>query len=255
MAYRVAVYPGSFNPIHWGHISIARHILHTNLADEVWLLVSPRNPLKEDVDLASNNERFDMVELALEEAGDLYEVVPAGLEWQLPQPNYTIDTMRYLDSVNVNNYQYSLVIGSDNLACFERWKSYKTLLKNYPILVYPREGYRKEDIPLSRRVTWMDDAPLLSCSSTQVRRMVAAGQDVSSLVGASVAHYIEQNGLYHPAYFMERGKRYMKLSQYDLALNDFLRVQKMDPDNTEAQQFIDIIRAIFEFRYLDQYNP
>lgn len=188
----IGLYFGSFNPIHYGHISIAKRMLSEVGFDEVWLVVSPQNPLKESVELASNGDRLAMVDLAI---GDLnLPIKSCDVEFELPNPSYTIDTLRLL----LKKYptcNFSLIMGSDNVAVIEKWKSYQEILELFPIYFYPRTGDNSALLVEQYGVN-MVNAEVIDISSTQVRDAIAKGEFSNSFIPNSVMAYIKDKGLY-----------------------------------------------------------
>lgn len=179
---RIAVFGGSFNPVHYGHIGVARRVMEENLADEVWLMVSPRNPLKEQSGLLDERIRLDLVRLAV---ADVPGVVACDFEFALPRPSYSWQTLAALTKI-YPEASFSLVIGSDNWLLFPKWAHYEEILDRYSLIVYPRPGFfvRASSLPDNVRLL---DAPLFPWSSTDVRNRLRQGGDVSDMVPPSVA--------------------------------------------------------------------
>lgn len=186
---KTAVFGGSFDPIHIGHTALAEAVLRDNLADEVWFMVSPLNPHKQGQGLTPEDTRLAMVQLAIE--GEP-RFKASDFEFSLPRPSYTLNTLRALEEAYPQR-QFSLLIGADNWAKFDRWYCGDKILERYPIIVYPRDDGRQP--MLSQGVTWLL-SPLCDISSTQVRRMAAAREDFSAFVVPAVAQYIMSNNLY-----------------------------------------------------------
>lgn len=186
---RTAVFGGSFDPIHIGHTALAEAVLRENLADEVWFMVSPLNPHKQGQGLTPEDTRLAMVQLAI---GDEARFKASDFEFSLPRPSYTLNTLRALEAAYPQR-QFSLLIGADNWAKFDRWYCGDKIIEHYPIIVYPRENQQQPTLP--RGVTWLL-SPLCDVSSTQVRRMAARGEDFSAFVAPAVARYIMSNNLY-----------------------------------------------------------
>lgn len=188
----IGLYFGSFNPVHNGHLQIAREMLRQVGFDELWFVVSPQNPLKEASDLASNAHRLAMLRLAIE--GVDLPIKVSDVEFGLPTPSYTFKTLEVL-SQNHPTYRFALIMGSDNLAVIEMWREYRHLLERYPIYFYPREGDNSEALAAAYGAQKVD-ASLLDISSTQVRELVLGAQPIDQLVPSTVAAYIRDNGLY-----------------------------------------------------------
>ncbi|MDY6800112.1 MAG: nicotinate (nicotinamide) nucleotide adenylyltransferase [Bacteroidota bacterium] len=182
---------GSFNPIHIGHLAIANYMLEFGNIDEIWLIVSPHNPLKKEETLMDENERLKMVEMALN--NDL-KIKPSAIEFNLPRPSYTIDTLNYL-SGKYPNKQYKIILGTDNFKSIHQWKNYNEILTNYDILVYPRAGYDiggYENYPNISLV----DAPLMEISSSFIRKSLKNKKNVKYFLPYGIYDYINKNHLY-----------------------------------------------------------
>ena len=191
---RVLLYFGSFNPVHKGHIALAEYALEQGVADEVILVVSPQNPHKEQSDLAPEFARYQMCNEACLASRYPEQIKVSVVEFTLPRPSYTIDTLRYLTENFGNQMSFSILMGADNIEKFDSWKQYEDILAAYPIFVYPRRGYGLEKF--ADRVTMLEDAPLYDFSATDVRRAVAAGRSVSDMVCPEVEKYIANNKLW-----------------------------------------------------------
>jgi len=174
----VLLYFGSFNPIHKGHVGLAEYMLKRDDVDEVWLVLSPHNPLKEVSGLWDEQKRLTLVESACSRHKGLKVCT---VEFGLPKPNYTINTLRYL-SKQFPGHTFSMLIGADNYEIFDKWKDYQEILDNYRIYVYPRRGScrirgRFEEMK------WLMDAPMFDVSSTEIREKIARGENVDDLLG------------------------------------------------------------------------
>ncbi len=195
MNKKVGIFCGSFNPIHNGHVALADYIARNSDLDEVWLVVSPLNPLKRTIadTLAPNEQRLDMVRLALRSCERLFA---SDIEFSLPLPNYTINTLNALKS-KYPETDFSLIIGADNLALFERWKDSDVIMSNFDMLVYPRPGVDLGSLMQKYpKVRVLENAPLHDISSTEIRRRISSGESVSGLVNPEVEEYIRDNNLY-----------------------------------------------------------
>lgn len=189
----IGLFFGSFNPIHLGHTQLADYIFEFSGVDEIWYIVSPRNPLKEQSELIDEHLRMHMIELAT--AGKDYLQV-SDIEMNLPKPSYTITTLKAL-SEQYPEHNFILLIGSDNMRIFNQWKEYKTILKDYSVLVYPREGYPYEEYEETYpEMQVLEEAPFFPISSTQIREMIKNHQDASQWLHPDVYQFIKQNGLY-----------------------------------------------------------
>ena len=174
---KVAIFGGSFNPIHTGHIALAQAVQQQCGLDEVWLMVSPQNPLKRnDADLLDDSLRFEMAQKALE---GVEGVKACDYEFHLPKPSYTWNTLQHLTK-DYPDYTFTLLIGGDNWAHFQRWRHWKDILWHYDVIVYPRDEYQGTI-----------SVPLLNVSSTEIRKRVRAGQSISGLVPACIVSDVE----------------------------------------------------------------
>jgi len=182
---------GSFNPIHIGHLIVANIMVdHTDL-DEVWFVVSPQNPLKKTKTLLHEFDRFDMVERAI---GDNFRLRASDVEFHMPKPSYTIDTLTYLSDKKPNK-QFNLIIGEDILGTFHKWKNYQQILDLYHLLVYPRPGAAASGLRQHQSVT-MVEAPLLAISASFIRQSVKQGKSIKYLVPDSVEQMIAKKGFF-----------------------------------------------------------
>ena len=176
---RTALFGGTFNPLHNGHLAIAKSVLEQGLADEVWLLVTPCNPWKKDQELPDDRLRYDMVAASVK---DMEHVFASDYEFNLPKPSYTANTLRHI-SADYPEREFILTIGADNWVKFHNWREADFILKNYPIIVYPRQGY---DINNTPEGVHLLDCPLMNISSTQIRQMIKNGEPIDELVPPSV---------------------------------------------------------------------
>jgi len=189
---KVGIFGGSFNPIHTGHAIIASHIMRHGVLDQLWLMVSPQNPLKQSHELADEVDRLRMTELV---SRHIEGVITSAFEFQLPRPSYTIDTLNALQE-KFPQHEFHLVIGADNWAEWERWRAHDEIVERFHVLVYPRLGHDVV-IPaaLADRVALVD-APVIEISSTAVRRLIADGQQIKYYVPDDVERYIINKQLY-----------------------------------------------------------
>lgn len=183
------IFGGSFNPIHNGHVALAREVCAAGLAREVWFMVSPLNPHKEGQSLAPEEHRLRMVQLATD--GDSC-LQASDFEFSLPRPSYTVNTLAALCDAYPSR-EFILLIGADNWEKFHKWYKWEDILARHRIIVYPRGCETRPKLP--QGVTWLS-AALHNVSSTQVREAVAAGADVSAMVAPQVAQYIKEYNLY-----------------------------------------------------------
>lgn len=192
MKRKIAVYSGSFNPIHQGHLNLAADFLSQKLADELWFVVSPKNPLKNQPDMLDEYIRLDMVILAIQG----HEGMKASdVEFEMPIPSYSIDTLRALTN-QFPAYSFSLIIGSDNAVIFDQWKDYRKILNDYTVWVYPRRGYPMEEA--IRRFPSLQplNTPYYDISSTEIREAIRKGEMPEEWVHPDVADFIRENKLY-----------------------------------------------------------
>ena len=188
---KTGIFGGSFNPIHNGHISLARQLKEKTGLDEVWLMVSPQNPMKRQADLLSDEARLQMARLALEhETG----IIACDYEMHLPKPSYTWLTLQAL-SRDYPDRQFVLMIGGDNWSIFHRWFHADDILQNYQVVVYPRRDEQPVEKSLPAGVTIVE-AELLDVSSTEIRQRIREGRSIRKLVPPSVAAFIKQEGYY-----------------------------------------------------------
>ena len=185
----VAIFGGSFDPIHNGHLALAGEVLGRGLATEVWFMVTPQNPHKQGSALSDEQLRLRMVQLAVE---GMDGARACDFEFALPRPSYTLNTFTALDEA-YPDCCFSLLIGADNWEKFDRWYKGDEILSRYGIIVYPRGS--ESEPPLPQGVQWLP-AKLHNVSSTMVRVAVAAGDDISSLVPPAVAAFIKENKMY-----------------------------------------------------------
>lgn len=187
----VGLFGGSFNPIHKGHVALARQLLRKARLDEVWFLVSPQNPLKPQSSLLDDNLRLEMARLALE---DEPRLVASDYEFQLPRPSYTWNTLQHL-SKDYPQHRFTLIIGADNWQLFSRWRNSSDILANYSVVIYPRDGYPVDETTLPPSVRLVKTR-LYNMSSTLVRQLVSEGKRARRYLNPKVASFIEQNHIY-----------------------------------------------------------
>ncbi len=188
---KIALFFGSFNPVHVGHMIIANFIAGQSDIYEVWMVVSPHNPLKDKASLANGNERLHMVNLAI---GNNTKIKASNVEFSLPKPSYTIDTLTYLVEKHPN-YEFVLIMGGDNLAGFKKWKNYEIILEKFSIIVYSRPNYDLGDLQNHPSIT-IAEAPLLDLSASYVRNAINDGKSIQYLVPDEVFKYLDGSSLY-----------------------------------------------------------
>lgn len=182
---KIGLYFGSFNPIHKGHLAISRYMLDQGHCDELWIIVSPQSPFKEQDTLAPDQDRLAMANKAIEDENLGDRVKVCDVEMYMPRPSWSIDTLRLLIT-KYPQHRFALIMGEDNLKGFDRWKEHDEIQRLAEILVYPREGVEKGIL----------NAPLLNYNSTEIRELIERGTSISSYVTKSVEAYILNKGIY-----------------------------------------------------------
>jgi len=198
---KVGLYFGTFNPIHVGHLMIANHFVETTDLKEVWLVVSPQNPLKNKEGLVDDHHRLAMV---LEAINDNPNLLASNIEFDLPKPSYTVYTLQILKE-KYPDHEFSLIMGEDNLRNFHCWKNYEYILENHFIHVYPRV-YTEEELSLLKeepnkfekhpKVRFNADAPIMRVSSSYIRDAIKAGRDAKYLLSEPVYTYLNAMNFY-----------------------------------------------------------
>lgn len=188
---KVGLFFGSFNPIHVGHMIIADYIAEYADVDQVWLVISPHNPLKKKETLANDYDRLHLVNLAI---GENERIKASNIEFSLPKPSYTIDTLAYLREKYPKN-SWTLILGGDNLKSLPKWKNYEMILKQNKIIVYSRPQYDAGELANHPNVRILD-APLLDISSTFIRKSIREGRSVQYMLDKDVYEYIQNSSLF-----------------------------------------------------------
>lgn len=195
----IGLYFGTFNPIHVGHLIIANHMAEYSGLDQIWMVVTPHNPLKQKNTLLTDAHRLEMVHLATE---DFLKIKPSDVEFKLPQPNYTINTLAYLQEKYPKN-TFSIIMGEDNLNSFHKWKNYEILLENHEIFVYPRfeSNKKNEEILIDNNFknhpkVHLIAAPIVEISATFIRENIKNGKNVQPLLPHKVWEYVNHNMFY-----------------------------------------------------------
>jgi nicotinate-nucleotide adenylyltransferase len=188
---KVGLYFGSFNPVHSGHLMIANFIAEFSVLNQVWMVVSPHNPLKPAGSLLQDYHRFHLVELGI---GSYKKIKASKIEFELPRPSYTINTLAYLKE-KFPQHDFSLIMGSDNLETFHKWKNYEIILEDHDIYVYPRPLHDGGNLKTHERVKWVE-APLMEISSTFIRNAIKNGKDVRFMMPEAVSDYIDEMNFY-----------------------------------------------------------
>ncbi len=189
---RVGVFSGSFNPIHVGHLILANYITEFVPVDEVWFLVTPQNPLKDKNTLADEKYRLEMAARAIK---NYPKLKISDIEFSLPKPSYTINTLNVLKETHPEN-EFSLIIGADNWQSFDKWKDYEEILARYKIWIYPRFGYNVSIQNGLNKTVEVLDSPIVEISSTFIRNSIANGKNIRAFLPEAVYTYIGEKDLY-----------------------------------------------------------
>ncbi len=187
---KIGLYFGSFNPVHIGHMAIANYLVEYAGIDQLWFVVSPHNPHKKKDNLLNDYDRLEMMHLAL---GDDPRFRVSDIEFRLPKPSYTIDTLTHI-AEKYPTHKFSVIMGSDNLQNFHKWKNYEAIHQNYGIIVYPRPGFDRASSNC-RNITIVD-APLMEISSTMIREALHERRDMRHFLPPKVWKYIDKMGFY-----------------------------------------------------------
>ena len=187
---KIGLYFGSFNPIHHGHLIIAQHIINQSLVDQIWFIISPQNPLKKATSLLNEHHRKHLVEIAIINERKLKA---SNVEFNLPRPSYTIDTLIYLKE-KFPDHSFEIILGSDSFKNISKWKNYEILIQDYQFLIFPRKDFKLDRVENANcRIL---NAPLIEISSTHIRNMIKDGLSIDYLVPEKVKEEIERNGYY-----------------------------------------------------------
>lgn len=193
---KIGLYFGTFNPIHVGHLIIANHMAEHADLEQVWMVVTPHNPLKKKSTLLADHHRLEMVFLATE---DFPKIKPSDIEFKLSQPNYTVNTLVHLEE-KFTEHTFSLIMGEDNLRSFHKWKNYEAILAHHDIYVYPRIATSvdagENTIFKNHPKIHLIDAPVVEISSTSIRENIKKGKNVLPLLPPKVWEYIDHNNFY-----------------------------------------------------------
>lgn len=194
MKKKVGLYFGTFNPIHIGHLAIANHMVEFSELDEVWFVITPHSPFKKKSTLLADNHRYQLVQIATE---DYPKLKPSTIEFDLPQPNYTINTLVHLTE-KYPQHHFNLIMGEDNLASFHKWKNYEVILEDYDIYVYPRiykdkkANVQFENHPKIHKV----NAPIMEISATFIRKAISDRKNIQPLLPCNVWKYVDEMNFY-----------------------------------------------------------
>ena len=191
---KIGLFFGSFNPIHIGHLILANYILENTDMDELWFVVSPHNPFKDKKSLLKDSNRLEMVNLAVK---NYPKMRASNVEFSLPRPSYTIDTLTYLHE-KYPDVSFSLIMGEDNLESLAKWKNAETLIENHKIIVYPRifKGEKKNSEYLQHKNISLINAPIIELSATEIRNMVKNGKNVRPMLPTEVFEYLDGSSFY-----------------------------------------------------------
>lgn len=190
---KVGLYFGSFNPINIGHLVIGNYLAEHSDLDQIWFVVTPHNPFKKKESLLDNYHRLEMVYLATKEYPKLQ---PSNIEFKLPQPNYTVNTLAYLQEKHPR-HEFCLIMGEDNLKGFHKWKNYEVILEHHDIYVYPRisEGPIETQFDNHNKIHRVD-APIMELSSTYIRSAIKKGINVQPMLPQGVWKYLDDMNFY-----------------------------------------------------------
>ena len=189
---KIGLFFGSFNPVHVGHMIIANYLINNTDLKQVWMVVSPHNPLKPKKSLARDYDRLHLVNLAI---GDNLNIKASDIEFKLDKPSYTIETLTYLKE-KYPKKKFILIMGGDNLATLHKWKNYELILRDYEIYVYRRPTYELGELEHHEKVTILDGAPLLHISASYIRQSIKDGKSIEYLVPDKVNDYLNITPLY-----------------------------------------------------------
>jgi nicotinate-nucleotide adenylyltransferase len=193
----IGLYFGSFNPIHIGHLVIANYMVEFTNLNQIWFVISPQNPLKKRTSLLADYHRYELVERAIGK-NDKFRV--SDIEFKLPKPSYTIDTLTYLKE-KYPKKNLSLIMGEDNLLTLEKWKNYKELIEYYEFYVYPRSGEKSDNrhkikTLFKKGKIHFVEAPRIEISSSFIRQAIKQGKDVRYYLPEPVYTYIKEMHFY-----------------------------------------------------------
>ncbi len=190
---KVGLFFGTFNPIHVGHLTIANHIAEYSDLDQVWFVVTPHSPFKKKNSLLDDHQRLEMVYRATKDYSKLKQ---SDIEFKLPQPNYTVNTLAHLEE-KYPDYEFALIMGEDNLKSFHKWKNYQVILEMHDIYVYPRMSGGKVETEFDEHPTIHHiDAPIMELSSTFIRKSIKQGKNVRPMLPENVWEYLDEMNFY-----------------------------------------------------------
>ncbi len=189
---KIGLFFGTFNPIHTGHLIIANHLAEYSDLDQVWLVVTPHNPHKKKKTLLDDVHRLAMVRIAVE---DYPKLQASNIEFNLPQPNYTVKTLTVLEE-KYPDTQFCLIMGEDNLKTFHKWKNYEVILERYPIYVYPRISKKIGEPQINTATVISVDAPIIELSATFIRNAIKEGKNARPMLPDNVWKYLDEMNFY-----------------------------------------------------------
>jgi nicotinate-nucleotide adenylyltransferase len=187
----IGLFFGSFNPIHIGHLAIANYMVEFTDMEQIWFVISPHNPLKEKTSLLNQNQRLYMVNAAIE---DFNKFRSSTIEFHLPQPSYTINTLAHLKE-KYPEHTFSLIIGQDNLENFDKWKNHEEILSRHKLFVYPRPNCKKSPFEIHSSIKFTD-APMMDISSTMIRKALKEKKNMQFFIPGKAWEYVDGLKLY-----------------------------------------------------------
>jgi nicotinate-nucleotide adenylyltransferase len=191
MKLKIGLYFGSFNPIHIGHLAIANYIAEYSDLDQIWFVVSPQNPFKQKDSLLNDYHRLELVNLCIE---NYPKLKASNIEFSLPKPSYTINTLTYLKEKH-SKYEFSLIMGSDNLKNFNKWKNHELILKEHELYIYPRPGYDDSKVKIDGKIHLIH-APLMEISSSFIRKAIKENKEIPFFMPEAAYNYLKEMHFY-----------------------------------------------------------
>ena len=189
---KIGLFFGTYNPVHVGHMVIANYMVEFTDMDEVWMVVTPQNPFKQKDSILKDYDRLHLMQLAI---GDDPRLKASNIEFDLPQPNYTVDTLVYLREKFPEN-NFALIMGADNLKHFHKWKNHEVILENHELYVYPRINSNEGgDLKYHYKVNYIE-APVMKISSSFIRKAIKDGRNVEHFMPSKVSEHVAQTALY-----------------------------------------------------------
>jgi len=192
IAKKIGLFFGTYNPVHVGHMVIANYMVEFTDLEQIWMIVTPQNPFKQKESMLKDYDRLHLVKLAI---GEDVKMRASDIEFSLPQPNYTIDTLTYLKE-KFPYKEFALIMGADNLNHFHKWKNHNLIIENHELYVYPRmESNDGGDLRQHYKVSYVE-APVMKVSSSFIRKAIAEGKNVQHFMPKAVADYVEEMNIY-----------------------------------------------------------